>query len=305
MGMKTEIDSVQPAPVNEPKTGSRWGQERRLEFIDFRLQWDGRLNRSALTDFFGISVPQASADIARYQEMMPANMEYDRSSKAYVAREEFSPAFPVSHPSRYLNELLATTTGILPRDATFIGWWPSVAVAPLPSRTLRVDVLSALLRAIRTRVGLRICYQSMSRTEPTTRIISPHALAFDGFRWHVRAYCHNRERFLDFVIARVLDVGGEEPVGLGQDHDKEWQTTVTLEIAPNPNLNAAKQRVIELDYGMQGGRLELHCKQALLFYSLKQLGLDVKTEERPEVQQIVLLNREEVERLTLQRVSES
>ena len=23
-----------------------WGQERRLEFIDFRLQWEGRVNRS-------------------------------------------------------------------------------------------------------------------------------------------------------------------------------------------------------------------------------------------------------------------
>ena len=42
----------------------RCGQERRFEFIEFRLLWDGRLNRADLTAYFGISVPQASMDLA-------------------------------------------------------------------------------------------------------------------------------------------------------------------------------------------------------------------------------------------------
>ena len=48
------------------RTG-HWGQERRLEFIDFRLLWEGRLNRADLTTFFRISVPQASLDLAKYR----------------------------------------------------------------------------------------------------------------------------------------------------------------------------------------------------------------------------------------------
>ncbi|SAK47995.1 transcriptional regulator-like protein [Caballeronia pedi] len=280
----------------EPRISSRWGQERRLEFIDFRLQWDGRINRSALTDFFGISTPQASADIAKYQDLRPQNMEYDRSLKVYVRAHEFAPAFPVSQPSRYLNELLATATGILPRDATFVGWWPSVAVAPFPSRRLDVEVLAALLKAIRSQEGLRICYQSMSRTEPTSRTISPHALGFDGFRWHVRAYCHLRDRFLDFVIARILRIDGTEASGQLQERDSEWHTTVTLKIAPNPGLIEAKRRVVELDYGMENGELEFRCKQALLFYCMKHLGLAADSGVKPEEQQIVLKNRAEVER---------
>lgn len=302
--MNTNTEHFSEIGADEPKSGSRWGQERRLEFIDFRLQWDGRLNRSALTNFFGISVPQASADIARYQNLKPHNMEYDRSLKVYVRRSEFSPAFPVSHPSRYLNELLATATGVLPRDATFVGWWPSVAVAPLPTRRLNVDVLAALLRAIRVHGGLRVSYQSMSRTEPTSRIITPHALAFDGFRWHVRAYCHSRNRFLDFVIARILDVEAEEAAGPGPEQDTEWREIVTLTITPNPGLSQAKQRVVELDYGMEHGELELRCRQALLFYSLKQLGLDADAGAKPEAQQIVLKNRTEVDKFLVRRVSE-
>ena len=34
---------------------SNWSQDKRLEFIDFRLQWTGKINRSDLVDFFGIS----------------------------------------------------------------------------------------------------------------------------------------------------------------------------------------------------------------------------------------------------------
>ncbi|WP_186060957.1 helix-turn-helix transcriptional regulator [Burkholderia gladioli] len=302
--MNTQTVQKARSATGEPKTGSRWGQERRLEFIDFRLQWDERLNRSDITDFFGISVPQASADIAKYQELSPENMEYDRSSRVYVKKSSFAPQFPVSHPSRYLNELLATATGLLPRDATFVGWWPSVAVSPLPRRLLDVDVLTALLRAIREGKGLRISYQSMSRTEPSSRVMTPHALAFDGFRWHVRSYCHTRRRFLDFVIARMLKIESEEPAGLGREEDKEWYTDVTLKLIPNPALSEAKQRVVELDYGMTQGQLDLNCRQALLFYTLKQLGLDVDETEKPEAQQIVLKNRTEVDSYRLERASE-
>jgi len=288
----------------EPKTGSRWGQERRLEFIDFRLQWEGRLNRGDLTDFFGISIPQASLDISRYQSICPQNMEYDRSIKMYVAMPDFKPVFPVSHPSRYLNELLATATGVLPRDATFVGWWPSVAVVPVPTRVLDVNVLTALLRAIRERQGLRIQYQSMSRPEAISRVITPHAIAFDGFRWHVRAYCHIRELFLDFVIARILRVEATEQPGRGQAEDHEWNTIVTLEIIANPGLGEQRRRVVELDYGMEDGQIDLRCRQSLLFYTLRQLGLDDTDERRPEVQQITLKNRAAVEGFRKPRASE-
>ncbi|MDN7943194.1 WYL domain-containing protein [Burkholderia multivorans] len=302
MNRKRETNAMPGS--GEPKTGSRWGQERRLEFIDFRLQWEGRLNRGDLTDFFGISIPQASLDISRYQSICPQNMEYDRSTKMYVAMPDFKPVFPVSHPSRYLNELLATATGVLPRDATFVGWWPSVAVVPVPTRVLDVNVLTALLRAIRERQGLRIQYQSMSRPEAISRVITPHAIAFDGFRWHVRAYCHIRELFLDFVIARILRVEATEQPGRGQEEDHEWNTIVTLEIVANPGLGEQRRRVVELDYGMEDGQIDLRCRQSLLFYTLRQLGLDDSDGRRPEAQQITLKNRAAVEGFRKPRASE-
>lgn len=273
-----------------------WSQERRLEFIDFRLRWDGRINRSDLIDFFGISTPQASLDIARYVELAPENLIYDRSARVYLAQPKFNPLFVTGHPNRYLNDLLATACGLIDHQTSFIGWSPPVASVPTPGRVMSADTLAALLKAMREAHALKLTYQSMTSPEPSERLLSPHALAHDGFRWHVRAFCHLRHQFRDFVIARILSVSGCEPVGAHPENDLEWLTQVRLVLAPHPGLSEGHRRVIELDYGMENGEVVLECRQALLFYVLKRLGLERGEELPPEAQQIVLKNAEEIDR---------
>jgi hypothetical protein len=275
---------------------ARWGQERRLEFIDFRLRWDGRLNRGDLIAFFGISVPQASKDIARYSEMAPRNLQYDPSAKVYLATERFRPIFPGSSASRYLSDLLASEIGVLAPDASFVGWRPPVAYAPTPGSTLDSQTPVLLLRAVRGGQGVRALYQSMSRPRALRRSLTPHAFAHDGFRWHVRAYCHDREQFRDFLIARMLELEPAAAAGPGAEQDVKWHTPVELVLQPNPKLSSAHQRAVELDYGMKNGEVTLSCRQALLFYVLRQLGLHSEAGVRPEAQQVVLKNRAKVER---------
>ena len=67
----------------------RYAEEQRLRFIDFLLDHYGFVRRSAVMDFFCVSQPQASADIKRYMEVAPGNIEYDKSRKAYVKTESF------------------------------------------------------------------------------------------------------------------------------------------------------------------------------------------------------------------------
>ncbi len=282
-----------PMPT-DTRVVNQWGPERRQEFLDYRLRWDGRINRSDLTGFFGISVPQASLDIAKYLEAAPGNALYDRSSKVYVATEGFQPLYPSNEPSRYLNELLARATGVLQPELSFLGWAVPMAVAPNPSRTVPADVLIPLLRAIRERRKARILYQSMSSSEPTSRLIAPHALAHDGFRWHARAFCDNRSKFLDFVIARILSIEGTGDVGTDGHDDEAWRRELDLVLIPNPQLPEGNRKVIELDYGMTDGEVTLRCKQALLFYALKRLGLLDANGAKPQDQQIALGNLEEL-----------
>ena len=276
------------------RTGGRWSQERRLEFIDYRLRWDGRLNRSDLIDFFGISIPQASLDIARYSELAPANIRYDRSGRVYLAGEDFEPVYPVGSSQRFLGDVLAQAAGLSSLDSSFLGWTPPVGVAPVPSRVIPVETLLTILRAIRAGLTLRVVYQSMTSPDPKERELSPHALGHDGFRWHVRAYCHTRKEFRDFLIARmvVVALGGASDVN--SSGDQPWHTVVRLVLAPNPKLSLPRRRVIELDYGMHDGQAVLECRQALLFYVLKQLGFEDQASKPAEAQQVVLLNEEEV-----------
>lgn len=279
-----------------PKTVSRWGQDRRLEFIDFRLRWEGRLNRGDLMAYFGISVPQASLDISRYRELAPHNLAYDPSARVYVATPDFAPVFPTSSPSRFLNEVLARASGVLEPEGSLIGWMPPVGATPVPGRALDGQVLFSLLRAVREGLTVQVRYHSLQRPEPSVRVLSPHAIAHDGFRWHARAYCHTRKEFRDFVIARILESTTLAEAGHPSDDDHRWHTTVELVLAPHPKLPKAHQRAIELDYGMVSGTVGLTCRQALAFYVLKHLGLDEEVERRPEVQQVVLKNRSAVQR---------
>lgn len=288
------MTKMPPEPIAGSKTNSRWGQDRRLEFIDFRLRWEGRINRSDITAFFGISVPQASLDIAKYMEVAPENLMYDRRSRIYLAGPAFRPIFASSSTPNYLNDLLALEAGYLEPESSFTGWRPPMALVPTPGRQLNAQTLTTLLQAIREQKGVRVSYQSMTHPEPQTRDLSPHAIAHDGFRWHVRAYCHKRKDFLDFVIARVLEIDYSDRSGPGPLEDKAWETKVDLVLAPHPGLSLSKRRAIELDYGMQDGKATLTCRQALLFYLLKHLRLDIDQLGTPEADQIILLNEAEV-----------
>jgi hypothetical protein len=285
-------------PESEFGTGkpepSSWSQDRRLKFIDFRLRWEGRVNRSDLISHFDISAVQASADFAKYTDAAPHNIGYDTKLKSYMRGETFAPLYPRSRSQLYLNELLALSTGILEKDISFIGWHPDVAAAPIPERTFDGNTLVTLVQAIRDKRCVSVAYQGMKHPEPTVRELVPHALAFDGMRWHARAYCYKRERYQDFVLGRMLQLT------LGETRtpplpDEEWNRSLVLVLAPNAALPAAAKRAIRLEYGMHDGFLHLSCRQALLYYALRRLRLEDPSNEQSPAQQITLVNRDELQ----------
>ena len=289
-----QINSLDDLP-KAPRS-SRWSQAKRLEFIDFRLRWDFRINRQDLIDFFGISIAQASLDLSRYIELAPNNVLYDKSQKVYIAQDSFKPLFEgEGGVDKYLIDLLAISHGVISPSVSPIGWMPPLAVVVSPQRSLDESILSKVLQAIRWGKTIEVEYLSMNKPEPSVRQLNPHAIAHDGFRWHVRAFCKTRESFRDFVIARILSCELMNSIQPTPTIDHEWNNSVVLKIGPNKNLSATQQRIIELDYGMVNGVLEVECRQSLLFYTLRRLGLDSKSnEENPQSQQIVLINRNEL-----------
>jgi hypothetical protein len=266
-----------------------------LEFIEFRLQWEGRINRSDLINFFAISVPQASLDFAKYRELAPKNAVYDATEKTYVSGPFFKPVLVSNSADIYLNQILLSESGNLGVNATFLGWRPATGIVQAPSRTLDPDILRTTLQAIRERRAAEINYQSMNATTPTDRKITPHALGFDGFRWHVRAFCHQRQEYRDFVLARVLAMRAEDSSDIDPANDKDWNNFIEAIIVPGAGLSLSQRKLIELDYGMKGGRFVLQVREALLFYYLRQLGLLYGPGDCVPTEQIELANRRELE----------
>jgi hypothetical protein len=110
----------------------------------------------------------------------------------------------------------------------------------------------------------------------------------------VRAFCHEHNDFRDFVLARILKISLEDGSTVDPATDTEWNQFVETVIVPGADLSASQRRVIELDYGMERGRLILRVREALLFYFLRHLGLLYGADDKPPTDQITLENRAEL-----------
>src|SRR5262249_34344553 len=151
---------------------------------------------------------------------------------------------------RYLAQLRLIEAGILTEEEAWAVRLPSYSIVPILRRRLEPGMLRRILDAIRTGASIHVSYQSMSSPKPQWRWLPPHALGFDGFRWHARAWCHTRVAFRDFVLARILEIGDAEPSDVNPADDLGWQREVTLRLAPHPDLGDGKRRAVELDFGM-------------------------------------------------------
>lgn len=275
-----------------------WGVQQRLEFIEFRLFWEGSINRADIKDCFGVSTPQASKDLMLYQERAPGNMEYDTRAKRYVAAEKFVLRFLDPDPYVYLTQLRSVAEGIVPAHDSWISELPQADVALTPKRDVAMEVLRKILDAVREGRSVDVFYQSMNKTrpEPIWRRITPHAFGYDGFRWHVRAYCHLELKFKDFLLPRILEVGGQDEPGSTGDQDWLWNNHFDVIIGPHPDLTESQRQVVAKDYGFDQGRGVLSIRYAMLFYVLKRLGLlGDAAKQSARTQHIVTINRKETE----------
>ena len=214
--------------------------------------------------------------------------------RTYLRGKNFKPRYFQPDAAEYFAQLQAVEQGLVAAEQSWINFFPGYAATPIPARDVDPEVLRKVLSAICEKNALKITYQSMSRPEPAAREIEPHALAFDGFRWHARAFCRNDTVFKDFLLSRIVEVGDQADASSAAENDSDWNSEIILEIGPHPELSDTQRHTIEMDYGMIDCKAEIVVRKALLFYALKWLGLDTDPAgRRPQDQQIVLMNASE------------
>ena len=120
--------------VGEGQAKLRWGVEQRLEFIEFRLFWEGHVNRIDVIKQFGVSRNQASADLNHYIALAPNNMVYDRSARTYVRGNVFACHFREPDAAHYLSQLRLVADNVMDQEDCWIPVLPPYASAPAPVR---------------------------------------------------------------------------------------------------------------------------------------------------------------------------
>lgn len=250
-------------------------QKDRLEFIDFSLEFYGRVSRQWLSKCLQLATASCTRDIALYRQIASDNLEMRHQDKAFYRTDKFtalfihSPQKSLANLARYsLQEL---TNSQVSRDASpfmLSNWllYPNMAVT------------AAVNRAIVSYSVVAIEYESLRAGSIGTEIV-PVAI-FHGFcGWYVRAYDLSASQFLDFSLSRILSVVQSTRLVSMLDIpvDTMWNTIVELTLVPHPSV--LNRRAIELMYGMSKGRLILAVNAVVAAHILKRENIVVSNND--------------------------
>ena len=232
----------------------------RLRFIDGRLFWDARINRSDLIKEFSVSPAQAASDFREYLALSPKGVQYDTRAKAYIAVSEFEPVFGLPDARAGLQKLLDKGD-------------PIVSELKRLERPLNPTVASEIRRNAKEHHKIQVFYQSFTQPDPSWRWIAPSRLVSDGQRWHVRAWCYRHGNWKDFVLARILELRQTEPAG-ELPIDVDWIEMQTVVLVPADHLSPGQKASVMREFAMQDGRLVVDIPRAMKIYAVHQWGLN-------------------------------
>ena len=282
---------------------------QRYQLIEVLLQWEGAFCSNHLSDYFGLGRPQVSKVINTYlSDINATNFTYDAKRKRHIATDTFTPIVTQGSVDEYLDfvhRLSAHNTTLA--DSVFC--LPNAEFLPMPRFAIEPEIFKGINRAIAQQSRIEVDYRSVNAPNKDGRIITPHAIAHSGVRWHVRAYCEKNHDFRDFVLTRFVgEVVEEGPSEISPADDKAWHTLVDVEIVPHPYLTEEQQAVVARDYGMTDGKRVLEVRASLLTYLLKMLQLNIHEEMSNEAmddetkqkegkaKQVMVANRDELKR---------
>lgn len=270
-------------------------QKQRLAYIDFCLEYFGRISRIELSEHFDIGVTSCSRDFATYRKLAEKNLVLRHSGKHYIRTNEFSPLFQHDANTILMNLAKGFGDGISEQHPANPYCYDAVhLIHPKP------HIVASLMRAIVGQLNIKITYQSLSSGR-TERMITPHSIVNTGHRWHIRAFDQKSGEFRDFVCSRIEESRHQEmkpSINELAVSDTSWNEFIDLLLAPHPDL--AFQRPIELDYEMVDGHRVIQIRKALAGYFLRYWNVDCSKEGTlpPSSYHLYLKNREVLKELS-------
>lgn len=267
----------------------RFDRILRFEVLEFRIFWEGSVNRKDLTEFFDVSNPLIALDFREYQKVAPDNIEYNSSKRAYEPSEKFSPIFISTDPNCYFHHLMKFKNCGLFQNKSILRSIPEYDSVFFPEKNLNRDLLKSVIKSVNEKLEFKMLYRSMTQDESNWRWICPIAFFHDGFRWQIRAFCHMKNQFKDFALSRITEIASLRSTDIKKDEDHEWNSIKHVEVVPHPSFSGRQREIIESDYGMIDGVTSFAVRGALVCYFLRLLGLTEGHEKKEAIDQPIVL----------------
>jgi hypothetical protein len=264
------------------------------QLIELLAYWEGRVNSTDIIKHFSLSVTQAKFYLKSYRELCTSNIIYDKIQKCFVPTDQFKAQFI----STQVNEYLEWITNQSTKSASPLqrSRQPNFTQLAVPHRSVSPNIMRVLIAGIKQQKRVDTEYVSLTTPNNEGRVIHPHTLVKTGLRWHLRAYCEEKEEHRDFVLSRFR---GELSLLEGEvftaDKDELWNKQIELIFIANQRLSSEQKRIVEQDYDMQNGQLIIQTTAALAQYVVQEMQVSTKyVDITPEAQQLELANIVEV-----------
>lgn len=241
-------------------------QKDRLEFIDFSLEFYGRVSRQWLSKCLQLATASCTRDIALYRQIASDNLEMRHQDKAFYRTDKFTALF-VHSPQKSLANLARYSM----QESTYSRTNQNTSKFLLDNWLLypNMDVTAAVNRAIISHSVVEIEYECLKAGSMITEIV-PFEIFHGYCGWYVRAYDFSVSQFLDFSLSRMNSVvQSTRPISMSDiPVDTMWNTIIELIFEPHPSV--INRRAIELMYGMSNGCLILEVNAVVAAHILKR-----------------------------------
>lgn len=221
------------------------GSER-FAYIETCLYWGRGVTAPQLAEIFGIDRRSAQVIIAQYREKYPHQITYNESTKRHEPTTSFEAYFINTDPHLYLDYLRGSQ---LVEHFTDHVTWGDLTVVDV-DRYFRTAIdgqtVKAIIKSIHHKQALSIEYHAKSQWHYIT--ISPHRLVYASRRYHVRAYVHEWNQYVDIVLSRIYTLCSTQEAWVSGDNDEEWSRYIELHFKPNPSLPEHIKHTLLIDY---------------------------------------------------------
>lgn len=239
----------------------------RLAYVDFKLFFTGRVNRTDLKNAFGIAEASASRVLTEYSRQRPNNKTQKANT---IIRSSFEALNPMD--ADIALDMLAN--GFNSNKVFGITELAFEKIGRIPSQ-LNVYDVAMITRAISGKYSITCNYLSENSSNHRRRVIVPLAIMHDGTSWMFRGYDRsdtNGRNFKNFHFARVRNVVEEhqskdmkqlEHEDLSQD--KLWNLRLPLVLNIHASLSEEGRRKVRADFGIPEDRDELFVTERAAF----------------------------------------